>query len=438
MSYQNWGRTVRFQPARYLRPRREEEIIKAVQNAATDKKPLRVVGAGHSWTPLIQTEGTLLSLDNLQGLISLSPTDNLATLWAGTRLYRALPRLWAAGFSLTNQGDIDRQSIAGAFSTGTHGTGKGFGVLATQVAHYRFIDGRGQVHDVYPDQQPALFRALQVSLGLLGVITQITLRVEPRYYLRLVKKIEPLDAALDHSEAYLAQHRHFEFFWFPYSDVALVKLIDKSETPGSTSLWRRWMVDAVWENGAFWALNKLAQWRPERSPALCRFAGRHMTAEERTDKAYRIFASPRWVRFREMEYGVPAAAGPEVLREIRRWIEKQRPAVSFPIEYRYVKGDDIPLSPAYGEDRIFIAVHMYHRMPYEVYFREIERIFQSYDGRPHWGKMHTASPAYLHRVYPELESFLSLQRELDPEGIFLTPYLKGLLWDEKVSLALSS
>ncbi|MCX8111627.1 MAG: FAD-binding protein [Bacteroidia bacterium] len=430
MPYTNWGRTLRFSPYQLVYPKREEEIVQIVHAANEAKRSIRVVGAGHSWTPLIQTEGFLLSLDKMQGLLSLSPKEQLVTLWAGTRLYRVLPRLWRVGFSLANQGDIDRQSIAGAFSTGTHGTGRAFGVLATQVTHYRLINGTGEIQDVYPEESPELFRALQVSFGLLGVITQVTVRVQLRYYLRLVKRLERLEEILEKSQEYLERHRHFEFFWFPYSEVGLVKLTDVSEVAGGTSLWRRWMIDAVWENGGFWVVNKLAQLFPGKSPAICRFAGRSMTAEERVDKAYRIFASPRWVRFREMEYGVPAAVGPEVLREIRRWIQKHQPAVSFPIEYRYVRGDDIPLSPAYGGDRVFIAVHMYHRMPYETYFRGIEAIFQAYEGRPHWGKLHTASAEYLRRVYPELERFLHIQRASDPNGIFITPYLRSVLWGE--------
>ncbi|MCS7298094.1 MAG: D-arabinono-1,4-lactone oxidase [Bacteroidia bacterium] len=435
MSYRNWGRTLAFQPEQLLFPKKEEEIVRVIRQAIEEKKTVRVVGAAHSWTPLIETNHILLSLDRMQGLISLSPTQMTATLWAGTRLYRALPALWKAGFSLLNQGDIDRQSIAGAFSTGTHGTGREFGILATQAIHYRFISGEGKIYDVYPELQPELFRALQVSLGLFGVITQVTLQVTPRYYLRLIKRIEPLEVALEQSEAYLEQYRHFEFFWFPYSEVALVKLTEVSETPGQTSWWRRWAVDKVWENGAFWVINKLSQWAPQLSPTLCRFASRNMTAEIRVDKAYRIFASPRWVRFREMEYSVPAAAGPEVLREIRRWIDQHSPAVSFPIEYRYVKGDEIPLSPAYGGDRVLIAVHMYYRMPYERYFRGIESIFQAHEGRPHWGKMHTASSAYLQKVYPELESFLTLRQKYDPQGVFLTPFLQRMLWGEKILLS---
>ncbi|GIV24323.1 MAG: FAD-binding oxidoreductase [Bacteroidia bacterium] len=430
----NWGRTLTFTPAEYRLPRHEEDILRALEQAAQKKQLVRVVGAGHSWTPLIETPGLLLSLDRLQGLVSVRPGENLVTLWAGTRLYQALPRLWKQGFSLANQGDIDRQSIAGAFSTGTHGTGKTLGILATQAVHYRFLDGEGRIHDVYPDTDPALFQALQVSLGLMGVITQVSLQVEPRYYLRLTKRLERLDEVLERSEAYLNGYRHFEFFWFPYSEWAAVKLMEKSETPGHVPVWRRWLIDAAWENGAFWALNKIAQFWPSRSEALCRFAGQNMTTEVRVDRAYRLFASPRWVRFREMEYSLPAEAGPTVLREIRSWIAKHRPAVSFPIEYRYVKGDTIPLSPAYGGDRVFIAVHAYHRMPYKEYFAGIEEIFQAYEGRPHWGKMHTATPAYLHRVYPQLGEFLALAERYDPRGLFRTPYLKALLWGEGVRL----
>lgn len=435
MRVQNWGRTVAFKPAAYVQPAREEELRQLLLRAAEAKQTVRVIGAGHSWPPLVETAGVLIRLDRMQGLLSVSPTEQVATVWAGTRLHQALKLLWREGFSLSNQGDIDRQSIAGAFSTGTHGTGKEFGILATQVAHYRFIDGRGRIHDVYPDTQAELFRALQVSLGLLGVITQVTLRVEPRYWLRLTKRIEPLEAVLEKSSEYLARYRHFEFFWFPYSDQAAVKLTERSDTPDSVSLWRKWLIDALWENGAFWAVNKLAQLRPARSAAICRFAGRSMSEEVRTDRAYRVFASPRWVRFREMEYGVPAEVGPEVLREIRRWIEKHQPAVSFPIEYRYVKGDSIPLSPAYGGDRVFIAVHMYYRMPYEAYFRGIEEIFQAYEGRPHWGKMHTATLDYLLRVYPELPRFLQLRAQYDPEGLFLNAYLRELLLEEAIQVA---
>lgn len=430
MRVRNWGRTVAFQPVRYVQPAREEELVKFILQSREAGQAVRVIGAGHSWPPLVETSGVLLRLDRMQGLISVSPSEQLATVWAGTRLHRALGLLWREGFSLGNQGDIDRQSIAGAFSTGTHGTGKEFGVLATQVAHYRFVDGRGRIHDVYPDTQPELFRALQVSLGLLGVITQVTLRVEPRYWLRLTKRIEPLETALARSWEYLDRYRHFEFFWFPYSDQAAVKLTERSERPGRVPLWRKWFIDGLWENGAFWAVNKLAQVSPSRSPGICRFAGRSMSEEVRVDRAYRVFASPRWVRFREMEYGVPAEVGPEVLREIRRWIEKHQPAVSFPLEYRYVKGDDIPLSPAYGGDRVFIAVHMYYRMPHAAYFKGIEEIFQAYEGRPHWGKMHTASLDYLLRVYPELPRFLALRAQYDPEGVFVNSYLKQLLLKE--------
>ena len=431
----NWGRTIAFSPKAVVQPRRESELVGLIQRAAGEKQPIRVMGAGHSWTPLIETPGYLLRLDNLQGLISLQPSRSEATLWAGTRLYKATRLLWREGFSLANQGDIDQQSLAGAFSTGTHGTGKAFGVLATQATHYRFIDGKGQIHDVYPDADPELFSALQVSLGLLGVITQLTLKVEKAYYLHLEKRVIPLEEALENFSHYLDTYRHVEFFWFPYSDRVGLKLTQRSEIPGQTFFLKRWVMDGLWENGAFWVLNKIAQYRPESSPALCRFAGRNMGEEVRIDGAHKIFATARWVRFREMEYGVPADAGPEVLREIDKWIRRHQPAVSFPIEYRYVKGDDIPLSPAQGGDRVFIAVHAYHRMPYEAYFKGIEEIFQAYGGRPHWGKMHTASPAYLAQVYPQLPKFLSLCERYDPQGVFRTPYFERLLWGERQAVS---
>ena len=427
----NWGRTLAFSPKAWLRPRRETEIVALVTRAAEARERVRVMGAGHSWTPLIETSGYLVSLDKLEGLLSLQPHRHEVTLWAGTRLHQATRTLWKEGYALSNQGDIDRQSIAGAFSTGTHGTGKNFGILATQAVHYRFIDGHGQIHDIYADTTPELYRALQVSLGLLGIITQVTLKVEKAYYLRLEKRVIPFAEALENFASYLEAYRHVEFFWFPYSDRVGLKLTQRSEVPGQTFFLKRWVMDGLWENGAFWVLNKVAQYYPSSSAALCRFAGRNMGEEVRIDRSYKVFATARWVRFREMEYGVPAEAGPEVLKEIDRWIRKHQPAVSFPIEYRYVKGDDIPLSPAYGGDRVFIAVHAYYHMPYEAYFRGIEEIFQAYGGRPHWGKLHTASPAYIAGVYPELPKFLALCERYDPQGIFRTPYFERLLWGER-------
>ncbi len=433
MRVQNWGRTLAFTPTAIVTPTNETAITRLIHQASEKKIPVRVVGAGHSWTPMIETSGFLVKLDRLQGLISLRTTQSEATLWAGTRLYKAGPLLWEAGYSLANQGDIDRQSLAGAFSTGTHGTGKNFGVLATQAVHYRFIDGQGHMHNVYPESDSLRFRCAQVSLGLLGIITQITLRLEKAYYLHLEKRVEPLDQTLERFPAYLDTYRHVEFFWFPYSDKVGLKLTQRSEMPGQTSLLKKWIIDGLWENGAFWLINKAAELQPAASPRLCRFAGANMGTETRIDKAYRVFATARWIRFREMEYGVPAEMGSEVLREIQRWINKHQPAVSFPIEYRYVKGDDIPLSPAYGGDRVFIAVHAYHRMPYEAFFAGIEAIFQAYEGRPHWGKMHTATAAYLEKVYPGLSLFLAEREKLDPQGVFLTPYFERLLWGDTVS-----
>ncbi|MGQ9863628.1 MAG: D-arabinono-1,4-lactone oxidase [Bacteroidia bacterium] len=424
MRYRNWGHTVDFSPQRFHKPSDEKYVQDLIVRAAERKHTVRVVGAGHSWTNLIETPDDLVSLDELSGPISFS--GHMATLWAGTRLYKATRELLRRGFCLANQGDIDRQSLAGAFSTGTHGTGKNFGILATQAVGYRFIDGQGRIHEVWAHTEPELFRHLQVSLGLLGIITQISLQVVPAYRLRLTKRREPLEACLEKSTEYIDLYRHFEFFWFPYSDVAALKLTELTDLPTNVGWWQRWVIDRLWENGAFWMVSKYSQLFPQQSKRVSRFAAHNLSDEIRIDWAPRIFATPRWVRFREMEYAVVPQAGPLVLREIRKWLEKENFPVHFPIEYRYVKGDTIPLSPAYGGDRIFIAVHAYVGMAYEKYFSAVEEIFQAHEGRPHWGKMHTASAAYLHKVYPEMESFYQVAKEYDPAGVFRTPYLRSL------------
>lgn len=424
MRCQNWGATVDFSPQRFHKPSDERYLQDLVLRAAEQGRSVRAIGAGHSWTPLVETPDDLVSLDKLSGLISFS--EHGVTLWAGTRLYKATRELLSRGFCLDNQGDIDRQSLAGAFSTGTHGTGKSFGILATQAIGYRFVDGQGKIHDVWPHTDPELFSYLQVSLGLLGIITQITLRVVPAYRLKLTKRKEPLEICLEKSPEYFDSYRHFEFFWFPYSDIAALKLTELTDMSTNVGWWQRWVIDRLWENGAFWVVSKYSQFLPKYSRGVSRFAARNVSDEVRIDWAPRIFATPRWVRFREMEYAVAPEVGPVVLSEIQRWLEKENFPVHFPIEYRYVKGDAIPLSPAHGGDRVFIAVHAYLGMPYEKYFRAVEEIFHSYEGRPHWGKMHTASAAYLHKVYPEMDRVYQAAKKYDPAGIFRTPYLRSL------------
>lgn len=426
-TFTNWGGTVRCTPAHVHYPTSTEGVAAIVRAARAAGETVRVVGTGHSWTPLVNTDGHLVSLDNLQGLIEVDKTARQATVWAGTKLNTLGPLLRENGLAMENLGDIDKQAIAGVLGTGTHGTGAQFGVLANQVIGLELVDGTGQIHWLTAENGD-LFKAAQVSLGALGIITKIQLQLLPAYNLRCVKKREALETALANQAAYRAENRNYELYWFPYADKVLNIFLNETEKPaGKRGPWN-YLVDIVWENGMFKLLSETVRLLPSLSRGASRFAANGMAEADHVFASHEVYANARLVRFYEMEYGVAAEDGPAVLRRIREYVRKNNIRVHFPIEYRYVKADDILLSPAQGQEMCFVSLHMYKGMPWEPYFRPIERIFQEeFSGRPHWGKMHSAGPEYLATVYPFWGRFLAARAELDPDGVFLNTYLRELL-----------
>jgi FAD-linked oxidoreductase len=417
---------VQCAPAEVRRAGSREAIIAAVA-AAHARGGLRVVGAGHSFTPLVATGGVLLSLDGYQGIEAIDFRAMQVMVRGGTRLSRLGAELFAHGLAQENLGDIDTQSIAGAVSTGTHGAGAQFGTLATQVVGVRLITAAGEVVECSADRQPELFRAARLSLGALGVVEALTLRVIPAQRLHYTWRRESLTALLERLDDERTVNRHFEFFWLPYTDAALVKRINPTDAPARPRTPADAVNDLLIENGGLWLLSEVARLRPDLCRRICRLAGNLVGSGERIDYGRRIFATPRHVRFQEMEYSVPAGALADVVRELAAMIERRNIAVNFPIECRFVHGDDIPLSPAYGRDSAYIAVHMYRGMPYDDYFAAAEAIFRSYGGRPHWGKIHSCTASELQALYPEWQAFQHARRALDPDGLFLNPYLRALL-----------
>ncbi|MCS7086324.1 MAG: D-arabinono-1,4-lactone oxidase, partial [Bacteroidia bacterium] len=411
----NWGGTLNFKPAHLEFPQSEEQVSEIVRKARSEGKTVRVVGAGHSWTPLIRTDDCLISLDRMQGLISTGGMS--AEVCAGTRLRRLGKLLFDQGLAMENLGDIDKQSLAGAMSTGTHGTGMSFGVIATQATQITFIDGTGEKRTL--DQADPEFKSTAVSLGAMGVITSVRLRLLPAYNLECVKKKEKLDDTLAKIDEYRFNNRNFEFFWFPYSDYCCPKIFNVTAAAPVERPMRKFLVDVVYENGLFKIFSEINRAFPSLSPYISRLASAGLSTVREVHHGHRIYSSPRLVRFIEMEYGVPASEGPAVMQKIRRFISQQRIRVHFPIEYRYVRGDDLSLSPAYGRDTVFISCHMYKGMEYNRYFKGLEPIFLAHGGRPHWGKIHHLNAADLRPMYPKWDEFLSVREKYDPDGVFL-------------------
>ena len=392
-SWENWSGSVSVEPAEIHHPETTADLVEIVErhfpDAASRDGSIRAVGAGHSFTRLGETDDVLVATDRLTGLVSVDSDAGRATVRAGTRLEEMNAALADHGLAMANLGDIDQQRLAGAMLTGTHGTGREFGVLATQIAEIELVTAAGEVRTLTAADGDA-FDAARVSLGALGLVSTVTLDLLPAYDLEVVHRLADLDVALDDVDDLLDGNRHAEFFWWPERDVAEVKTIDE---PGEAR-------------------------RPE-------LPGSTVT-EVDSGPSHDVFPSVRDVRFNEMEYGVPAEHGPAAMREIRDLVAS-RDDVEFPVEYRYVREDDIPLSPAHGRDTVFVAVHKHHEKPYADFFSAAETIFRSYDGRPHWGKHHTLTADELSRAYPAWETFQSVREDFDPDRVFTNDYLREVL-----------
>jgi FAD-linked oxidoreductase len=427
-SWSNWSGGVRCEPERLGRPANEAELAAAVRDGVG---PVRVVGSGHSFTALGETTGTLISLDGLAGVVSADAGALTATVKAGTKIHALGRPLFDLGLGLKNQGDIDRQAIAGAVGTGTHGTGPTLGSLSAEVKGFRLVTASGEVLDCSATSNAEVFEAGRVSMGTLGVMSEITLGVRKAYKLREKNWVMPAAACWRDIAKLKEQSRHFEFFWFPHSASVVAKSLEETAEDVAAPLSSEQMFArgerVSSDQRAFKMGCEIARVVPALSARLQRFyTNASMGASSRARWSHEIFPSSRTVRFNEMEYAVPAANGVDCIREVAEAIVKYKVPGVFPLEFRFVKADDIWLSPFYKRDAVTISVHQYHRQPFETLFGVAEAIFRRYGGRPHWGKLHSLKFAELERLYPRWGDYQALRRRLDPQGKFLNSYLKQL------------
>jgi L-gulonolactone oxidase len=432
--WENWSREQRCVPAVRLGPRDVAEVQAAVRAAADAGRTVRVAGAGHSFTPLVPTDGTLLDLGALNRVEHVDAARGHVRAGAGIRLGALSAALAPHGLALENLGDVDVQTLAGALATGTHGTGAGLPALHANVVALELVDGTGAVRELTGADE---LRAARVSLGALGVVTAVTLRCVPAFTLRGVDARAPLDDVLDDLAARTAAARHFELYVFPHARHAITRTNTVEDgPPRPPSAARRWLEDVAVANGAFAATCRVARARPALVPRVNRFVSALAGAGRvRVDRSDRIFASPRHVRFTEMELGVPRAAAPALLRAVKA--EAERHAVPFPIELRFVAGDDAHLSPAAGRDTAFVAVHQVRGLPWEPYFRAVHALAEEHGARPHWGKRHLHDAASLAPRYPGWAAFAAVRAELDPAGTFTNAHVARVLGPVRAPVAVA-
>jgi FAD-linked oxidoreductase len=419
LPWRNWSGSQQCLPESRTAPASVAQLQELIANTSGTVRP---VGAGHSFTPLVPTDGTIVSLSRLSGLINHNPENLQATLWAGSRLGDIGQPLEAAGQALVNMPDIDEQTLAGCLATATHGTGAGIGCMSSFIEEMQLVDGRGELVRCNANYNADLFQAAKVSLGAVGVITQVKLQNVAPYRLRRELVWREFDEMLELAEGMADQHRNFEFYYIPFSGMGFTDVHDLTDdSVGST--------EKIDGNDGVQDLRLARDWL-QRSPRLRELIlggyMRTLSDEVTVESSWKNYASERNVRFNEMEYHLPREFGLQALREIRTVLETQHPEVFFPIEVRFVKADDIWLSPFYQRDCCSIAVHRYFEEDYAPYFKSIEPIFRKYQGRPHWGKLNTLQRSDFRKLYPRWDEFAAVRKEMDPEGRFLNPYLAGL------------
>ncbi|MET9520220.1 D-arabinono-1,4-lactone oxidase [Streptomyces sp. NPDC002994] len=429
-TWRNWAGNVTARPVREVTPASAGELAEAVRRAAEDGLKVKPVGTGHSFTAAAATDGVLIRPDLLTGIRDIDRAAGTVTVEAGTPLKRLNVALAREGLSLTNMGDIMEQTVAGATSTGTHGTGRDSAATAAQIRAMELVLADGSLLTCSEKENADVFAAARVGLGALGVITAVTFAVEPVFLLTAREEPMTFDRVTADFDALHAENEHFEFYWFPHTGNCNTKRNNRSAgpaaPPGRVSAW---VEDELLSNGVFQVACSVGRAFPAAVPAIAKVSSRALSARTYTDIPYKVFTSPRRVRFMEMEYAVPREAAVGALREVKALIERSRLRVSFPVEVRTAPADDITLSTASGRDTAYIAVHLYRGTPYQAYFTAVERIMTAHGGRPHWGKVHTRDAEYLAGAYPRFAEFTALRDRLDPQRLFANDYLRRVLGD---------
>ncbi len=431
LRWESWSGLATAHPAQEMSPATPSEVVDAVVAARANGLGVKMVGSGHSFTDIAVTDGLLLRPDRLVGIRTVDRDAMTVTVLAGTPLHVLNDRLHDLGLALHNLGDIDRQTVAGAIATGTHGTGGRWASLSAQVAALEIVTGDGSLVQAAPTGTPeeaTLFEAARIGLGALGVVTAVTFLVEPAFALEAVEMPMSWSEVVDGLDSLAEDNLHAEAYWFPHTDRMLTKRNNRTvDEVEPLSRVRAYVDDELLSNTLFGALNRVGNAVPRAVGRINRLSSRALTARTYSDASHRVFTSPRRVVFREMEYAVPREVGMQALTEVRALIERRGWRVSFPVEIRHAPADDIWLSTAHERDSVYLAFHMNAQTDHRAYFAGVERVLRAYDGRPHWGKLHARRAEDLAPAYPRFADFVALRDRVDPDRLFTNAYLTRVL-----------
>lgn len=430
-SWRNWSGLESASGLQAVSPATTTEVVDVVTRARAAGQTVKAAGTGHSFTAIAAPQHVHLLPDRMRGIVAVDRDAMTVTALAGTQLKRFNAELEQLGLSLHNMGDIAEQTLAGAVSTGTHGTGGRAAGLAAQVVGFELVTGTGEVLRASATENADLLALGRVGLGALGVLTTLTFAVEPLFVLRAEEQPMSWDDAMASFDDLTAAHDHVDMYWFPHSDRMLTKRNTRLGTDLSATeplaRWRAWLDDDLLSNTVFGAQTALLNRVPRAIPAANRFASRLLGPRTYADIAHRVFTTERRVVFREMEYAVPRAAGLDALRECRTALERSGLAVSFPVEIRVAPADDVAMSTSYGRDSFYLAFHTHRGTDHTAYFALMEAIMRDHDGRPHWGKLHRLDAGDLADRYPRFSEFTALRDRLDPDRVLTNPYLDRVL-----------
>ncbi len=423
----NWSENYLAYPSRFYAPQSIEEVCEVVKEQALLNRTIRVTGAAHSFSPVAMPEQSALTLHHLRGIISVDKEAHTATFYAGTYLYEVGPILAEYGLALINMGDIQKQTLAGAISTATHGTGVTLGSFASIVTRWGIVTGEGDYleHDRGED---ALSEALYVSVGMLGILVTVTIQVIPLYSLAYTSERHDFYTEIQNFQQSIRENRNVEWYYFPGSNQIQVKKMTQvapQQQPKVQKLIDQAKNQAL-ENGLFYVASELCKRKPSLSLAVSRLASNLVGGDARTGMSYEIYPSPRYVKFVETEYAIAIDQFEACMEEVHAMFLRKHFDVHFPIECRTTAGERGYLSPTQGRESAFISFHMYKGMNESPYFHWVRDMMVKFNGRPHWGKVNNYHNQNIEQFYPNATKFNEQRKKLDPHNVFLTSYFKNI------------